>query len=76
MRYALLIYDSDGGGAPYVLASPSSATCVRGDVVTDGPYEGTASALHAFGMIDVDTLDDAIEAAGRVDGTVEIRPLR
>ncbi len=76
MRYALLIYDSDGGGAPYVLADASSATCVRGDVVTDGPYDGAADALHAFGVIEVDTLDDAIEAAGRVDGTVEIRPLR
>ena len=76
MRYALLIYDSDAGGVPYVLASASSATCVQGDVVTDGPYDGTASALHGFGVIEVDTLDDAIEAAGRVDGTVEIRPLR
>ena len=76
MRYALLVYDSAVGGLPYVLASASSATCVRRDVVTDGPYEGTASALHAFGVIDVDTLDDAIEAAARVEGTVEIRPLQ
>ena len=76
MRYALLIYDSDAGGVPYVLAGASSATCVHGDVVTDGPYDGTASALHAFGVIEVDTLDDAIAAAGRVDGTVEIRPLQ
>ena len=76
MRYALLVYDNDGGGIPFVLAGASTATCVRGDAVTDGPYEGTASALRGFGVIEVDTLDDAIEAAGRVDGTVEIRPLR
>jgi hypothetical protein len=76
VRYALLVYDSDGAGVTYVLASASSATCVRGDLVTDGPYDGTASALHAIGMIEVDTLDDAIEAAARVEGTVEIRPLR
>jgi hypothetical protein len=49
---------------------------VQGDAVTDGPYDGEASALRGFGVIEVDTLDDAIEAAGRVDGTVEIRPLR
>lgn len=76
MRYALLIYDSDAGGVPYVLAGPCSATCVQGDVVTDGPYGGTASALRAFDVIEVDTLDDAIEAAGGIRGTVEIRPLR
>jgi hypothetical protein len=76
VRYALLVYDADAAGVPYVLASASAATCVQGDAVSDGPYDGTASALRGFGVIEVDTLDDAIEAAGRVDGTVEIRPLR
>jgi len=76
VRYALLVYDTEADGVPFVLAGTSTATCVRGDAVTDGPYEGTASALRGFGVIEVDTLDDAIEAAGRVDGTVEIRPLR
>ncbi len=76
MRYALLVYDAGADGVPFVLASSSTATCVRGDAVSDGPYEGEASALQGFGVIEVDTLDDAIEAAARVDGTVEIRPLR
>jgi hypothetical protein len=74
--YALLIYDADTVEAPYVLADPETATCVRADAVSDGPFAGPADALRALDVIDVETLDEAIEAASQVPGgTIEIRPL-
>jgi hypothetical protein len=75
VRYALLIYDDDAE-APYVLAATGSATCVQGNVVIDGGYEGVAAGLRAFDVIEVETLDEAIEAAaGHAPAMVEIRPL-
>jgi hypothetical protein len=66
------------------LQPPSTATTVRsqgGDLLTsDGPFTETKEWLGGYYKIDVDSLDEAIEWAGRVPsvahgGSIEIRPL-
>lgn len=48
-------------------------------LVTDGPFAETTEQLGGFFVIDVPSLDDAIDIAGRLPpatkGTVEIRPV-
>jgi hypothetical protein len=48
-------------------------------VVTDGPFAETKEQLGGFYMIEVENLDDAIEAAARCPGaelgTMEVRPI-
>jgi hypothetical protein len=48
-------------------------------IVTDGPYAETKEHLGGFYLVDVPTLDDAIEAASRIPGAktgrVEVRPI-
>jgi hypothetical protein len=65
------------------LASSSDATTVRirGDEthVTDGPYAEVKEALGGLFVLDVRSMDDAIDWAakipGAVHGAVEVRPL-
>jgi hypothetical protein len=65
------------------LQPTTQATTVRnrnGDrVVTDGPFAETKEQLGGYYLIEVDNLDDAIDAAGRCPaadyGTVEVRPV-
>jgi hypothetical protein len=65
------------------LAGVDSATTVRvrdgNRVVTDGPFAETKEWLGGYYIVDVPSLDHAIEAAGMCpgakDGSVEIRPL-
>lgn len=49
-------------------------------LVIDGPFAETKEQLGGYFLIDVPSLEEAIEIAGRVPGarkgTVEIRPLR
>jgi hypothetical protein len=71
----------------YLAASPlqsvSTATSVRvrngKRVVTDGPFAETREQLGGYYLVDVPTLDEAIEIAGRIPGarlgTIEIRPI-
>ena len=48
-------------------------------VVTDGPFAETKEHLGGFYLVDVPSLDDAIEAASRIPGArtgkIEIRPI-
>ena len=48
-------------------------------IVTDGPFAETKEQLGGFYLIEVDNLDDAIEAAARCPGsmfgTIEVRPI-
>ena len=48
-------------------------------VTTDGPFAETKETLGGYYMIDVDTLDEALEWAGKVPlapyGSVEVRPI-
>jgi hypothetical protein len=65
------------------LASAASATTVRirdgNRVVTDGPFAETKEWLGGYYLIDVASLDQALEAAamcpGAKNGSVEIRPV-
>ena len=45
---------------------PETATTVRGDVVTDGPYAETKEILFSFYILDVPDLDAAIALARRM----------
>ena len=68
-------------GAP--LQPTSTATTVRlrdGDqLVTDGPFAETKEQLGGYYLIDVETLDEALEWAARIpsarSGSVEVRPV-
>jgi len=68
-------------GAP--LQAPESATTVRtrggSRTVEDGPYADTKEQIGGFMVIDVPTLDEALEWAARCPaaayGAVEVRPV-
>jgi len=68
-----------GGNA---LQSTATATSVRDDLVTDGPFVETKEALGGYYLIDCPNLDDAIEAAKRIPSVVrfghpvEVRPVQ
>jgi hypothetical protein len=61
-----------------------SVTTLRSEngktIVTDGPFAETKEQLGGFFLIECDSLDEALESAGRVPslrfgGTVEVRPV-
>jgi hypothetical protein len=69
-----------GGDALQPTSQATSVTTRGGDrVVTDGPFAETKEQLGGYYLIEVDNLDDAIEAAGRCPGaaygTIEVRPI-
>jgi hypothetical protein len=65
------------------LQPTSSATTVRvrdgEQLTTDGPFAETKEQLGGYYLIDVETLDEAIEWAAKIpgarQGTIEVRPL-
>jgi hypothetical protein len=60
------------------LEPTSTATSIRGDVVTDGPFAETKEALGGFYLIEARDLDHAIEIAKLCParfGGVEVRPV-
>jgi hypothetical protein len=65
------------------LQPTAQATTVRAPdgtpVATDGPFAETKEQLGGFYLLEVDHLDDAIEAAGRCPaaayGSIELRPI-
>ena len=62
-------------------SSASTTVTVRDgeQVVTDGPFAETKEQLGGFYLIEVDSLDDAIEWAAKIPsarfGHVEVRPI-
>src|SRR5260370_39153 len=68
-------------GAQLTRADTAKTVQVRGGeaVVTDGPFAETKEALGGFYLIEADSLDEAIEWAGRIPsarhGTIEVRPV-
>jgi hypothetical protein len=64
-----------GGNA---LEPTATATSVRGDVVTDGPFAETKEVLGGYYLIDARDLDHALEIAKlcpALYGGVEVRPI-
>jgi hypothetical protein len=75
-----------GVSSPYSaeLDSPTTAKLVRPDgadrLVTDGPFAEAKEQLGGFYVVDVPTIDEAVEWAKRIPllptDTVEVRPAR
>lgn len=66
-----------GGGH---LQPVETATSVRADLITDGPFADTKEVFAGYFVIDVDNLDEALKFAQRIPavrlgGGVEVRPL-
>ena len=64
-----------GGNA---LQGTDTATTIRGDVVTDGPFVETKEALGGFYLIEARDLDHALDIAKLCPapyGGVEVRPV-
>jgi hypothetical protein len=64
--------------AGLALEPAATATAIRGDLVTDGPFIESKEALAGVFVIEARDLDHAIELARMtpiVDGGVEVRPL-
>jgi hypothetical protein len=63
----------------YALQPSTTATSVRGDVVTDGPFIEAKEVVAGFFILEARDLDHALEIAKRDPSTrrggVEIRPL-
>lgn len=60
------------------LKNSTTATTVRGDVVTDGPFVETKEALGGFYIIEAPDLDTALRIAKicpAPHGGVEVRPV-
>src|SRR5262245_30821615 len=60
------------------LEPTSTATSIRSDIVTDGPFAETKEALGGFYLIEARDLDHAIEIARECParfGGVEVRPI-
>jgi len=69
-----------GGDALHDSAQATSVRVQGGErLVTDGPFAETKEQLGGYYVLEVDNLDDAIEAAARCPGaqrgTMEIRPI-
>jgi hypothetical protein len=64
--------------AGLALESSATATSIRGDVVTDGPFIETKEALAGVYILEARDLDHAVALAGMTpvaNGGVEVRPL-
>jgi hypothetical protein len=60
------------------LQPTSTATTIRGDVVTDGPFVETKEALGGYYLIEAPDLDTALRVAKLCPapgGGVEVRPI-
>ena len=72
---------AEAGGrvvAGMALEPPSTATSLRGDVVTDAPFVETKEVLGGIYVLEARDLDHALALARMtpiVDGGVEVRPL-
>ena len=80
-EFVAAVADKIRGGAPLKL--PEDATTIRirnGETITtDGPFAETKEVLGGYYLIDVDTLDEALEWGAKIPGakygTIEVRPV-
>jgi hypothetical protein len=63
----------------FALQASTTATSVRGDVVTDGPFVEAKEVLAGFFILEANDLDQALTIAkanpATLRGGVEVRPL-
>jgi hypothetical protein len=59
------------------LARPEEARFVRAGAVTEGPYAETVEQLGGYFLVDLPTLEDAVEVAALMPPayTIEVRPV-
>jgi hypothetical protein len=66
--------------AAFVLEHPSTATSLRGDVMTDGPFLESKEVVLGFAIIEAADLDAALDIARtnpilHQGGGIEVRPV-
>ena len=63
----------------FALQPSTTATAIRGDVVTDGPFIEAKEVVAGFFILEAPDLDVALQIAkanpATIDGGVEVRPL-
>jgi hypothetical protein len=79
-RHARQLNESGVMAAAFALEPAATATSIRGDVVTDGPFIEAKEIVAGFYVIDAPDLDAALKiAAGNPavheGGGVEVRPV-
>jgi len=79
-RHARELTDSGAMAAAFALEPVATATSIRGDVVTDGPFVDAKEVIAGFYVVDAPDLDAALRIAGRNPATrqgggVEVRPV-
>lgn len=79
MDYTMDLQTSGALIAGDALHTTASATTVRAQLVTDGPFAETKEALGGYYLIEAAGLDEAIEWAkrcpGAAGGSIEVRPV-
>ena len=79
-RHAAELEESGSLTAAFALEPGTTATSIRGDVVTDGPFVDAKEVVAGFYVIEAPDLDAALRIAGhnpavRHGGGVEVRPI-
>ena len=78
-RHAGELAESGALAAAFALEPAGTATSIRGDVVTDGPFVESKEVLGGLTVIEARDLDHALEIARLSTATrrggVEVRPL-
>jgi len=79
-RHARQLEEADCLVAAFALEPVATATSIRADVVTDGPFIDTKEVIAGFYVIDAPDLDAALKIAGgnpviQQGGGVEVRPI-
>lgn len=82
-EYTALVDDSRCLGSSHLQPGETGTTVRVQDgrtLTTDGPFADTKEVIGGYYVFDVDSLDEAIELAGRIPaarlgGAVEIRPV-
>lgn len=81
--YSEALVDAGVMAGGEALQAPETAkTVAKNNVVTDGPFADVAEHLGGFYLVEVDSLDEALEWGGRIPeasrglGRVEVRPVQ
>lgn len=79
-RHARELEESGAMVAAFALEPRATATSIRGDVVTDGPFVEAKEVVAGFYVVDAPDLDAALAIAAKnpatqIGGGVEVRPV-